>query len=312
MKSIPVNLQTSLDSHVTTFCFLLLITPQHAASFGVTSLDVDVDYDDGAGEVTYQAVPGANVSSVETSAGLDVANAEAMLLINTDFSRQEIAAGALDFAEYVLYRIDYLNPTDGHIIIETGTTGAVTSSDTLSGVIELRGISQQLKQNFIDLYSLSCRATFGSQVGEELLPCNYDATVHWQTTTVASLGVEEDRQFVSTDVPVATGPNGDLDFEVAIIEFITGDNAGLTVETETVIGDEIELRFASAYPMQVGDQFKIRPDCAKRYRTDCVSTWDNGLNFRGEPNIPLTEENPVQNPGAQIPGWGAPSSSSHE
>ena len=190
-----------------------------------------------------------------------------------------------------------------------GTSGLWMSGKLLSGVIELRGISQQLKQNFIDLYSLSCRATFGSQVGEELFPCNYDATVHWQTTTVASLGVEEDRQFVSTDVPVATGPNGDLDFEVAIIEFITGDNAGLTVETETVIGDEIELRFASAYPMQVGDQFKIRPDCAKRYRTDCVSTWDNGLNFRGEPNIPLTEENPVQNPGAQIPGWGAPSSS---
>jgi len=308
MKNIPVNLQTSLTSHATTLCFLLLITPQHAPSFGLTSLDVDIDYDDGDGSVTYQAIPGANVSSVETSAGLDVENAEVMVLVDTDFTRQDVAAGILDYADFVLYRMDYLNPSDGHIIIETGRTGVVTSSDTLSGIIELRGISQQLKQNFIDLYSLSCRASFGSTSSDEMFPCNYDATVHWQTTTISAVGTEADRRFTSTDIPAATGPNGILSFDVAIIEFLTGDNTGLTVETETVIDDEIELRFASAYPMQVGDSFKIRPDCAKRFRDDCVATYDNGSNFRGEPYIPLTEENPSQNPGAQIPGWGAPSS----
>jgi len=308
MKYLQPARQNALNTHITTECFLLLITPQNAPAFGVTSLDVDIDYNDGDGVVTYQAVPGANVASIETSGDLQVDNSEAMLLIDTDFSREDIAAGVLDYATFKLYRINWLRPFDGHITMQTGRTGIVTSNNTLSGVIELRGIPQQLKQNFVDLYSLTCRAQFGSTTGEEPFPCMYNTDSLWQTTTVATVGTESDRVFTSTATPAATGPNGALNFNVALIEWLTGDNAGLQVETEIVTGTSIELRFGTAYTIQVGDSFKIRPDCQKRYDEDCIALYANGQFFRGEPHIPLTEENPSGTPGAGVGGVGGFSS----
>ena len=306
MKTVPSALQTHIDTGQTTLCFLLKIDPQNGSAFGVTSLDVDVDYDDGGGSLTYSASIGMNPASVETSSGLEVANSEAMLLITTDFTREEINAGVLDYADFYVYRLNWSSTSDGHYLVQSGRTGVVRSDDELSGVIELRGIPQQLKQNFIDLYSLSCRARFGSLEGEELFPCLFDTTSIWSNGEIDTVGSETDREFTALAEPTATGPNGALPFDVAIIEFLTGDNAGLTVETETVVVKDITLRFQSPYDMQIGDTFRIRPDCTKRYSEDCIDLFDNGVNFKGEPLIPLTEESPAQYPGASIPGLGAP------
>ncbi len=306
MRGVTTTLQTHLDTQATTLCFLLKIIPQNAATFGVTSLDVDVPYDDGGGLLTYKAVPGLNQSAVEVSEGLDVNNAEAMLLVDVDFTQLQIAAGVLDFAKFFVYRINWANPSDGRYLVQSGQTGAVRSDDVLSGIIELRGLAQQLKQNFNDRYSLSCRARFGTLLGDEMFPCMFDATSLWSNGTIDTVGAETDRIFTALAAPAATGPNGALPFEVAIIEFLTGDNAGLTVETETVISKDITLRFQSSFNMAPGDTFRIRPDCAKRYVEDCIDLFDNGPNFRGEPWIPLTEESPAQFPGTNIGGLGAP------
>jgi uncharacterized phage protein (TIGR02218 family) len=307
-RFIPTALQTHLDTKATTICFLLKIVPQNASAFGVTSLDKDVDYDDGNGSMTYSSVTGVNMSAVEASAGLGVDNAEGLLLVSTDFTQQDINAGVLDYADYYLYRINWDDHSQGHYLIQSGRTGIAKTHDTRSGLIELRGLAQQLKQNFVDLYSLTCRARFGSQVGEELFPCMFDTTSLWSNGTITGVGTEADREFTASIAPAATGPNGALPFNVAIITFLTGNNAGLTVETETVSGTSITLRFQSSYNMEIGDTYKIRPDCAKRYAEDCVALFDNGLFFRGEPWIPLTEEAQSQTPGANVPGFGAPQS----
>ena len=74
MKSIPPALQTHLDQRGTTLCYLLKITATNGQALGVTSLDVDVDYDDGTGLLTYSSAIGLNQSSLATSAGLEVDN----------------------------------------------------------------------------------------------------------------------------------------------------------------------------------------------------------------------------------------------
>ncbi len=293
-KTVPAALQTHLDTQQTTLAYLLKITPVVGSAFGVTSLDQDIDYDDGGGSLTYSSATGMNQSSVENSAELSVNNSEAMLLIGTDLSKADIAGGVLDYASFVVYRINWSDLSNGHYLVQSGKVGAVRSQDNLSGVIELRSTQQELKQNFIDLYSLGCRASFGSQPGEEKFPCNFDAAALLQNDVVASIGTETDREFTTTDTPAATGPNGALTFETALVIFLTGANAGLTVETETVVGKDITLRFNAAYAIEVGDTFQIRPDCRKRYAEDCIAAYANGENFRGEPLIPLTEENAGQ------------------
>ncbi len=308
MKSIHPLLQGHLDSKTTTLCFLLKIVPKNAAAFGVTSLDVDVDYDDGGGSLIYSSVIGLNQNAVESSSELSVDNSEAMLLITTDFTKNQIEAGLLDYADFFLYRINWADHSMGHYIVQSGTTGAVRADDELSGIIELRGLPQQLKQNYLDVYSITCRARFGSQVGEEDFPCNFDAEALWQNNTVDEVGQDPDFEFIADITPSATGPNGALPFDFAVIQFLTGNNAGLSVETDTVdTGTKtIILRFNAPYPIEVGDTFKMRPDCEKRFAEDCIALYDNLPNFRGEPLIPITEEAPSATPGANVPGFGAP------
>jgi uncharacterized phage protein (TIGR02218 family) len=304
MRTYSASLQAHLDTRATTLCFLLKITPRietGVSAFGVTSLDQDILYDDGGGALNYSAIIGVNTTAFQAASDLSVDNTEAMILISTTLSKEDINAGVLDYASFHVYRICWDDTSKGHYLVQSGTTGQVRSTDNLSGVIELRGIAQQLKQNFSDLYSIGCRARFGSQVGEEQFPCTYDFSSLWSNKTVATVDADDpDMVFTINTAPTAAAGT----FDAAIIEFLTGNNTGLTVETELVDGVNITLRFNSAYAIEVGDTLKIRPDCQKRYAEDCVGQFNNGLFFRGEPYIPITEDVTAHALGANVAGLG--------
>lgn len=303
MKSIPSALQTHRNTLQTTQCFLLKIVPQNTNTFGITNLDQAITYDDGGGDLVY--TPGMDLSSLESSSTLSVNNAEATILTGDDFSPARIRSGVFDYARFYLYRINWSDTSQGHSLEQSGTTGIVRTQNDLAGIMELRSLAQQLKQNYNDLYSLSCRARFGSQPSDGYFTCGFDASSLLQALTVSAVGTETDREFTASGTPSASGPNGALPFDVAQITFTSGANNGLTVETEYVSGTSIALRFPAPYAIEVGDTFNIRPDCQKRYAEDCIALYDNHLNFRGEPWIPVTEEAPGQFPGASRSGLGS-------
>lgn len=304
-RNIPVNLQAHLDGYGTTLAYLLKIVAQDGTVIGVTSHDQDLDYDDGGGLITYQAAIGMEASAMDSTAFLDVDNLEAKMLIvdSSDFTDQAINAGVLDFADFWIYRVNFEDLSQGHFNVLKGTTGAVRSMDGLAGVVELRGLSQRLKQTAsVELYSITCRARFGSQDGEERFPCYFDTTSIWSSDTILSVDTEEpDRIFTATTTPAATGPNGPLPFVPGIVKFTSGANTGLTVEIEDVTGDVVTLRFQTPYDIQAGDGYDIRPDCAKRYAEDCIGLFDNGINFRGEPYVTAGDEASQVTPGATYP-----------
>lgn len=300
-RPIPIVLQAHMDRVGTTLCYLLRIQARNGTVIAVTSTDRDIDFDDGGGEVTYSASLGLNQSSLQSSAGLDVDNAEATLLIvdSSDFTDQQINAGVLDFARFNVYRVNWVRLSDGYFNVVSGTTGTITSLDGLAGRLELRGMSQVLKQNFIELYSLTCRAAFGS-VGR--FGCHFDAAPLWDAGTVQSVDSgEPDRIFQAVTPPSASGPNGALGFAPGLVHFLTGNNAGGTWEIEDVAGGQITLRFPTPYDILATDTYEARPDCAKRYLEDCIGAYDNKLNFRGEPWIVQGDEASGQMPGASAP-----------
>lgn len=304
IRTIPASLKTHLAGSGTSLCYLLKITTKDGTSFGVASLDQDVAFDDGGGFVTYQAAIGIEQSAIASSANLEVNNSEGKLLLvdTSPVTEEQIAAGALDFAKYVLYRVNWQDPSQGAYIVQSGILGSVSAVDGLAGLVELRGMSQQLKQSFVHLYSLDCRATFGSQVGDEKFPCLFDASSLWSSDTVLSVdATEPDRIFTATTTPSATGPNGALPFVPGLVKFTSGNNAGLTIEIDDVTGDVITLRFHTPYDIQATDGYDIRPDCGKKFEDHCIAHFDNGLNFRGEPLIPLADESNVGTPGANYP-----------
>lgn len=314
MRTIPAALQSHIDGAATTLCFLLKITARDGSVLGVTSHDQAVTYDDGAGEITYSAVIGVDTVEAETTAGLEVDNSEATLLLveSGEITAEKIEAGMLDYGRFVVYRVNYKDLSQGHYIPPGGVgyTGIAKSVDGLKAVIELRGLPQWLKQNYGDVYSVTCRAKFG---GPE---CKFNAASLWQNHSITAVdAVEPDRIFTANAAPSVSGPNGALSFVPGLVEWLTGDNAGKTSEVEAVDGAIIYLRFGTEYTIQATDTFKIRPDCDK-FKETCRDDFDNLLEFRGEPHINGGNESASQTPGALsypiYPGLGVATSTSSE
>jgi len=299
MKSIPVTLQAHKDAQASAACHLVRITPvvgnNSPPVFGVTSLDVDVVYDDGNGPLTYYASNGADISSIASSLNLDVDNAEITSLLSEfdigTITEADVASGKLDYAEFIVYLV---NPDDlaaGHEIVSAGTLGEARTIDGASVVVEMRGLSQKLKRSIVERDSIRCRAIFGSMAGDPgvRFPCNFDVSAEWIAATVSGVGAEPDRQFALSGVAV---PDGFL--APGVVEWLTGANAGRTHEIESQTGATFDLAYHTDFDIAVGDTARVRRDCAKRYNEDCIAKFNNRQNFRGEPLIPLGEEGSKQ------------------
>lgn len=306
MRAVPAALQADYDTGQTTLCRLLRIQTNDSPprTLGFTTLDQDVAYDDGDGEITYSALNGFDPTALRSDLGYSVDNAEAFALISQDvspgFTLEDIQAGALDDAQWKLYEINYLIPTAGrHVLLDAGDTGQVRVKHGLVWMGELLSYLVRLRQPIGGVDSLTCRAIFGTPADSQT-GCGVDAEALWVGGTVTAVGAETDRVFdaeVASGLVTAPVPGR--------VQWMTGDNAGkLVYWVEAVDGDEITLGEATRRPIQVGDTFRIRPDCGKWYERDCIGIWDNGLNFKGEPHIPVGDAGQVMTPGAQLPGGG--------
>lgn len=276
-RSIPITLVTHLKQPATTQCMLLKIMPRVAPAFGITSLDRDVTYDDGTGPITYRAKRGYTPSDQVSSAQLSVDNGEAQgLLAEYAFdgmTAEGVRRGDYDGAAFVQYLVNYEDLTNGHVEINSGTTGQVRQVDNLGVVIELRSLIQQMKQDsIIELTSISCRARFGdSRCKKELV---------WQDATVTSVGAEIDRVFVASALPSGFKAPG-------IVQWQTGANAGRESEVEEYDSGtgRLTLMIPTHEPIAPGDTARIRRDCDKS-KAMCRDDFDNLLNMRAEPELP--------------------------
>ena len=77
-RTISPELLAHLQSGATTTTILIRIDPQDTKfdSVGITKLDRDVIYDDGAGELTYSAAVGMVPAELVTGESMDVGNSE--------------------------------------------------------------------------------------------------------------------------------------------------------------------------------------------------------------------------------------------
>lgn len=301
-RTIPIALAEHLQGDATTMCVLVKITPVQPGfePFGITTLDRDVVYDDGTGPLLYSAAVGSEPSTLTSSADLSVAGGETkqlMPVFDTPIDEADIAAGACDYAKFVAYQVNYNDLTSGHhIVLQTGTTGRNTVTDSgLTWTTEFRGLTQPLKQSITEKWSLTCRAVFGSttSTAQSRYPCNFDISALWQYGTVTAVGIDTTQTFSTTGLsPTYGGAPG-------AVEWLTGDNAGRTNESETfeaVVGpgidrQDIGLTFGSAYPIKVGDTFRFRDDCPKT-PLGCKAR-NNWQNYRGESSIPVSDNGAI-------------------
>lgn len=313
MKTIPISLQNHLNEDATTVCFLSRIETKEGTVYGFTSLDEDIVYDDGNGPVTYRAENGFTPSRLQATADLSVDNAELEGLVQeTGITEAQIRAGLFDYAKVRIYRVNYMSLSDGHEIMDVGTAGETTFSRN-GWKTEFRSLKQQLKQPISRLYSLTCRARFGSMpIGtgpdsngdsrfEETYPCGKEFT--WANATVTA--VNSTTAFEATALTQSDGF-----YTLGVVDWLTGDNAGAQMEVGDFANDsnasnQVTLALPMYFPVQVGDAFRIRKDCSKIWDdadNGCLFHWgsDRALHFRGEPHIPIADAGQNMVPGAQI------------
>lgn len=305
MRSIPSQLLLHKSRSTTTLCSLIKIIAQDGTVIGMTTLDHEVKYDDGDGEIVYNSAVGFEPASIHYSSNTSIDNTEIKSLVPVfDFPLNEfdVNAGKWDYADFYMYEVNYNDLSQGHWIVMSGKMGETRSNDGIVIWGEMRSLMDQLKKPVCELDSLICRARFGSQPGEERFPCGFDTTSLWSTGVVSSLGVEKNRVFSDT---TRVEPSGE--FEPGLMQFLTGMNAGLYLEIEGYNGDTktISLNFPAGYDIQVGDTYRIRVDCNKQARDDkkgCKKFYGTvwPLHFRGEPDIPVGDAGTNQTPGGQV------------
>lgn len=296
MRSIPVTLQDHLEQSAQTLCLLLKIVCRDGDVFGFTSNDRARTYDDGVHLLEYQQRAGFEMSAVEATSELGVDNAEASQLIPVfdlpdDITELQINGGKLDYAEFWVWGVNYedLDTSDSpyvakHWEVMSGTLGQARMTDGQLVFNELRSLSQQMQQSIVPLTSLTCRTELGSPI------CGVDVTPLWRDFTVTDVGFESDRTFTIVGPEADSPAIEDWRYTPGLVEWYTGDNAGMRPQVESVAVGVVTLSTATRYPVQNGDTGRIRPDCRKRYLEDCIGVYANGLEFDGEPHLPIGDE----------------------
>lgn len=305
--TVPANLQSHLDGAATTTCRLLKFKLKSGQVFGLTTLDIDIAYDDGSGdgEVNYIATNGFDPSALESDINFTVGNGESNALLSDPIpgiTEEMVRAGELDDATWVCYLVNFKDvgdsPGNEHYILDAGDVGQVRIKYGILWMPELLSYIMRLKQPIGSVWNRKCRAIFGTPAGSQT-GCGISITSLWVNGTVQAVGGETDRTFTGNFV--ATLPRTNYP---ARVQFLTGDNAGHEFATEEVAGLVVSLIETTPYPIQNGDTYRMRQDCGKLYEDDCIGVWDNGPNFKGEPHIPVGDGAQGQTPAAQLPGGG--------
>lgn len=293
MKTIPTALSSHLAGKATTTALIMKVVckGKYAGTVkGFSSTDHDLNYNDGQQEVTYLASEGFSQSKLQFSADYNVDNAEASGVVTDNaIGYSDIIAGIFDFAEVTIYRVNYMDLSQGHEVVAFGTLGQ-TIFDEEQWRCEFRSLMQQAKQPHSTLYSLTCRATFGDS------KCKIPLA--WVSSTVTDYSDDPYRLFQA-----ATLSNPDDYWSPGVVEWLTGGNAGLAREVEQSWADGgVRLALPMPNPIGVGDTFRIRRDCKKT--VDACKAYGNIINMRAEHLTPVADVS-LSVPGAYIKSQGA-------
>lgn len=290
-KTIGASLKAHIAQNLTTLATCWKLQRQDGVKFFFTDHDKDLVID---GD-TYDAESGWLPSQLEQNRALAVDNMEATCFLDSDrIVEGEIHGRLFDHATLDVFLVNYEDLTQGKLYLCKGWIIGEVEIRDIDATAEVRGKTQKLQQEIVELYSPECRADLGdSRCGVNLaLPqFNYTGTVDSVTVPrrkfidAGSLG-----QGTSTSV---SGAVSDV-FRFGKLTWLDPSgspsgsnlNAGLSMEVKKWSGNgEFELFESMPYTIQVGDTFFVTFGCDKSLTT-CKKRFNNVVNFRGEPFIP--------------------------
>lgn len=273
MKTASSQLITHITGETTSLATCWKVTRRDGSIFGFTDFDKNLTVD----SLVYQARSGYTRSAIHTIANLAVDNLDIESAIDSEtLSAADLRAGVWDGATIEIFLVNWANIANGKIILKRGTIGEVELKDTTFRA-ELRGLSQALSQQIVELYTPDCRADLGDT------RCKVNLTA--LTVTGAVTSITDRRSFADTSRAESVNYwNGGL------LTWTSGANVGRKMEVKAFGGGgAFTLFLPMPSAVAVGDNYSLRPGCDKKFST-CKDRYNNVKNFRGEPNVPGNDQ----------------------
>jgi uncharacterized phage protein (TIGR02218 family) len=269
MKTLSAGLKAHYAQGTTTLATCWKVTLKNGDVIAATTHDSDIIF----GGVTYVAANGYKPSDIASSAEMNPDNLEVEgFLASPAITDDDIHSGLWDYAAVEVFEVNYADLTQGRNVLRVGTLGEVRGGRSTFNV-ELRGLLQAYTRTIVRLIMKECTADLGdARCKVDLEPITVNGAVDT---------VDENR--IIND-PART-EEADW-FTGGKLTFLTGANAGRSMEVKRSAPGVIELTHAMYEVIESGDTYKVYAGCTKRYVEDCVTKHANGLNFRGFPDLP--------------------------
>lgn len=294
MKSITTALATHLTLPCTTLATLWKVKRKDGTILGFTNHDQDIKFDidaatspyTGDGITTYHASTGMDASATETGSELSTDNMQITAFIDSSaITDTDIRAGRYDYCEISIVLVNFMDLTQGCLKLRFGTLGQVTIKNGQYSA-EIRGLSTYFSIVLGETFGPICRADLGdsncSPHGEVNLAALAQAGAVTTSLNRRQFLPEALTSPLTSPYTGLTGASGY--FNQGVLTWLTGLNAGLTMEVDTWDGYEMSLFESMPFAIQVGDTFTVEPGCNKT--TDCFTKFNNIVNKQAEPFIP--------------------------
>jgi uncharacterized phage protein (TIGR02218 family) len=292
-RAFSLSLKSYLGGSIIALANCVRITRLDGQVFGFTACDQDLTIE---GQL-YTAYTSADVSEMAAQVGAGVDNLSLVALISsTKVTEAGLLAGVWDAARVELFFCPFDNPTLGKISLLTGTIGEITE-DGGQFTAEVRGLSQRLSQQFVELTSPLCRVRALGDARCMPLGFNEGTNISVPTGTITMAGIRFTRTVtvVTSSVQMTFGGSAEAStiFRHSPLRFVTGLNAGLTREVKEHAaggGSTAVIALQEGFPFlpAVGDTATLEWGCNRTF-SQCGTLFGNSSNFQAENSLPGNE-----------------------
>jgi uncharacterized phage protein (TIGR02218 family) len=274
VRTIPVAVQSAINTRAFAECTLWTITRRDAVVFRFTDWDRDLTYD---GNV-YGSAISYTKSADASMAGLAPANADINgILDSSAITEADLIAGLWDYAEVEVSRVNPFLLSDGPYATTRTHIGQV-STDSPSFTAELLGLAKALDKNVGRVITATCPVTLGDS------ECTKDLTAFTFTGTLDAVDASG---LVLTDA-VRTEATDYFKFGKITMTSGLSNGYSMDIKASTSAG-VITLFLPLPFGVTAGDNYSIVAGCDKLKAT-CKDKFANLDNFRGFPDAPTQEK----------------------
>ncbi len=268
-KTIPPALLATYQSRGPTIAVCARITRTDGQVFRWVGLDRDVT----VGTEVYESAPGVELTSLVSTEGFAVDNAEITVLDTGDeISRADVLAGVWDSAKFELFEVDWRAEFKVANNLKFGTLGNFKSKRG-AFVCEFRDLRQPIQLAHETVMQPNCRYMLGDA------KCTKDISGSpWKVSGVITA--------TTSLLDAADSERTEVDdfFGDGFLTFVSGPNAGLSQKIKTFGSGAFVFWDQFIFPITIGDTYTATAGCRLRFQEDCIAKFNNAINFGGEPN----------------------------